>query len=69
MKTGGRVLTTEFFIHTVIIVPRSPKTACPTYFVLIWTKMLWDCTTVETPVSSMLYTLSAVNFQNLSARL
>jgi len=30
--------------------------------------MLGDCTTVDSPVSSMLHTLSSVNFQDLSVR-
>ena len=49
-------------------VSRSPETACPTRCVPIWAIMLGDSTNTDTLVSSMLYTLTAVNFQDLSAR-
>jgi hypothetical protein len=67
MKTGGTVLPTELLIiQTVIIVPHSPQTAYPACFVPSRATVSGDCTTVDTPVSSMLHTPSAVNFQDLS---
>jgi hypothetical protein len=61
MKTGSTLLPTEMMIiHMVITVPSSPETACPTYIVPSQASVLGDSTTVDTSVSLMFHTLSAV---------
>jgi hypothetical protein len=70
MKTGGTVLPIELMIiHNVIIVPHSPATACPTCFVPSRATMLGDCTDVDTPVSSILYTLISIKFPRFKCML
>jgi hypothetical protein len=62
-ENWGMVLPTELMIiHNVIIIHHSPETFCPTCSVPTRVTMLGDCTDVDTPVSSILYTLNSSKF-------